>query len=150
MSEHDDNIQQMIFGALAKSNERGKGATVPLLTAQADDLRARWESAQQPTDLKEGDLVMEKRGLGCQIGETRKNVLLIVWRMLDFKDFRDVALVHSWTKRGLTNTDRLDCMVGEISYGSGNPDLTGISPHQLSQLERWDGRDVGDPPATPS
>jgi len=120
------------LGSLAPP--RPDPASVPVPAAQAMELRSRWEAARQTSDLKPGDLCVDKPGLGSLRKEYRGSVIYIVWRMLDPDDWLDREIVLRHVGRGTAGIDRPDCLIGDVSDGDG---VVAIRPHQLSQLERW-------------
>lgn len=107
---------------------------LPLKSAQAMELRDRWERWNVPSDLKPGDLVMERPGLGSRKPHFRKNELLILWRMLDPTNPVDQMHIEQAIQRGNSGTDRQDCMVGSLEeHGI----CVNIYPNELRHLERW-------------
>lgn len=107
---------------------------MPLPEAQAMELRLRWESWCQPSDLVPGDLVVEKRGLGSTKPQHRRERIMIVWRVLDAENWQDQAMIERHFEHNLAGSDRFDCIVGELQE---NGAVVSLRPHELRQLERW-------------
>lgn len=135
----NDQIMRALIRSVEDQAEEEDRTITPMLCAQAEELKSRWTAAQQVDNLPPGTLVLEKPGLGCLVKKVRRTQLLIVWRMLDLADPIDQALIMRAINSGLSNTDRPDCLVGEINYQGGAPEVVSIYAHHLSQLRRWDG-----------
>jgi hypothetical protein len=106
---------------------------LPLPAAQAMELRARWQSAQESISLRPGDLCVEKDGLGSGGEGTRDRRLYIIWCLLDPNDWLDRELVSRFLAHDLAGVDRLDCIVAKLD----GPVVT-VYPHQLALLRKWE------------
>ena len=104
----------------------------PVIEAQRMELLSRFDAYAQPSLLKVRDLVREKRGLGMFKKDSRANVVMIVWRLLDPSDHQDRLLVKKWIKR--LNIMRLDCVV---AYVDDDGVALTFMLHELAQLEPW-------------
>ncbi len=124
-------IERALGGALDDDDEQRKPGPVPL--AKAMELRLRHRLAHEPSDIKPGDIVREKHGLGATKQEYRAEQVMIVWRLLDPRDWLDRQLVEKWIERNIAGVDRPDCIVAELGNGG---EYVSLHPHQLSMLER--------------
>lgn len=110
----------------------------PIPEAQADELRLRWQASQAASDLKPGDLVKEKRGLGYlrRVKEGGPDAL-ILWRMLDEENIQDFILIEDFLQE-MGAFAPLDCIIGFITDG-GN--AVKLMPHSTQYLEPAGGPD---------
>ena len=105
----------------------------PLMEAQAMELRRRVAMRAEPSDLKPGDLCVEKDGLQSVVMEMREGTLFILVRMLDFTTERDRILYRSMVQgHNLADPD-IDCILAGID---NDGDLL-LMLHKLSNLRRW-------------
>src|SRR6185437_13553982 len=103
----------------------------PVAEAQVDELRRRFAATHAgPTDLRYGDVVREKRGVGMVTLDVRDTLPLLLWRPLDRTDPIDLDIIRA----GLHNcVDRFDCLVGMIHTGG----TVEFRAHCLAYLEPW-------------
>lgn len=119
------------MGALSSDDDETPSR--PLMEAQRMELLSRWQSYNEPQNLKPGDLVVEKDGLGRKKPSSRGTILMMVWRMLDPHSPYDAALIEQWLAEYPSN--RLDCLVAWLT-----DDAVAVifEPHELAQLRRWE------------
>jgi len=116
-----------------QDESESESASFPLPAAQAMELCARYQSAQELHALRPGDLCVEKDGLGSMRQENRGRCILIVWRLLDLSNWMDQKLVERFLSYNLAGTDRLDCVVASVDGG-----VLTVYPHQLALLRKWE------------
>lgn len=103
----------------------------PTALAQRMELRSRWEAFNRRDDLKPGDLVMEKPGMGFLKPEHTSTHVFMLWRLLDMGDPIDRMICRDWVENHVVDT--LDCLVVHISDGGHS---LYWQPHSLAQLMR--------------
>lgn len=102
----------------------------PHVDAQHMELAARWDAYNEPHDLKPGDFVVEKRGVGMK--KPSSVILMMVWRLLDMNDPNDKLLAEQRISEYPVN--RLDCIVAWLTDDSST---LVFEPHELARLQRW-------------
>ena len=105
--------------------------------AQIMELRSRFQSAKVSHDLKEGDAVREKEGIGILNG--RPPVML--WRLLRFDNFADREIIRSAVPHRILPT--VDCLVGRISDDAV---CVLFIPHYTAFLEPYTPPEQGSEP----
>lgn len=117
------------------SRDEPEEPPLPMLEAQAMGLRARWDAFNEPPDVKPGDLVMHKPGLGSRRKPYRDGQLMILWRMLDAANSMDTMHVERYLSAAMVESaDQVDCIIAHIgSDGAG----IAFRPDHTRQLCKW-------------
>lgn len=103
----------------------------PLMQAQQIELTRRFELANEPpADIKPGDLVAFKEGLGCMTATGQETYALILWRMLNIADYQD--RLHIRQHQGTTH-DRYDCLLAHVTDDAS---ALVFVPAELAHLRR--------------
>lgn len=105
----------------------------PLMEAQAMELRRRFALREEPSDLKPGDLCVEKEGLERTGPHMRGATMFVLIRFLDLETRRDRMLMEATLESSTPGEPDADCMVG---YLDSDGDFCGRL-YKASLLRRW-------------
>lgn len=103
-----DAFSRHMRAAIEEPEEEGT-VSWPLKEAQAMELRLRFDAFRTQHDLKPGDLVREKHGIGFLKDNLSENAVLMLWRFLDENDAQDWEKIQHFHRT--LSFERVDCIV---------------------------------------
>lgn len=107
----------------------------PAMADQVQKLRDLRQRFERRHDLRPGQFVRIKDGMGTLRDDVRPTMALMLWRELDIDDPRDRMLLEEWTRKSGLGNDIADCLVAHIC-DDGHCLI--LLPMTLQELEPWE------------